>query len=237
MKKILLLQIFSIFILINLNAQNKAILAADEMTYNFGTVYMGEKVEHSFQFVNKGNIPLIIYEATSSCGCTVPEKPNKPIMPGKTGEVKIVFDSAGRSGMQHKNVVVKSNTEPAYTTFYLNGEVWLKPKKKYMTIAEQLKQKEEEKLAKEKAERERIEAEIEAERLEQERLYLEQEAKKKAKKKKKEEMVIDVENDIEKTSDDGKIKAETLIVDKNDKNYKDKLKEFFNFNGEKKDDY
>src|SRR3954463_12290856 len=53
--------------------------------YDFGKTNEGEIVQYSYRFKNTGNKPLIITEAHASCGCTVPEKPDKPIMPGETG--------------------------------------------------------------------------------------------------------------------------------------------------------
>lgn len=212
-------------------AQDKAILAPDKTSHNWGQIYMGDKYEHIFTFTNKGNVPLIIFEATSSCGCTVPQKPDKPIMPGKQGSVKVVFNSEGRSGMQHKNVVVKANTDPEYTTFYLNGDVWIKPKTQVLSIQDQLDLKQKEKEAAEEAERKAKADAAEAKGLNDERLYKEQEARKKAeaeaKKKKKEEVQLD--SLVEK------IQPRSMIVSKKDSNYIDKLKSFFNL-GNSKDD-
>src|SRR5690349_13037064 len=62
-----------------------------DSVYNFGTITEGEKVTYSFRFKNSGNKALVITNATASCGCTVPEKPEKPILPGETGFIKVVF--------------------------------------------------------------------------------------------------------------------------------------------------
>lgn len=94
-----------------------------DSVYNFGKVTDGEKVEYSFRFKNTGKNPLIVSEATTSCGCTVPEKPEEPIKPGETGFIKVVFNSQGRVGDQHKEVNVKSNAYPAFPVLELKGEV------------------------------------------------------------------------------------------------------------------
>ncbi|TAD92549.1 MAG: DUF1573 domain-containing protein [Bacteroidetes bacterium] len=78
---------------------------------NMGTVFEGQKVEVVFRFRNTGTNPLIIASATPSCGCTVPSKPEKPIMSGQEGEIKAVFDSQGRTGTNHKSISVQANTE------------------------------------------------------------------------------------------------------------------------------
>lgn len=97
-----------------------------DSVYDFGTVTDGEKVEYSYRFKNTGNTPLMVVSATASCGCTVPEKPEKPILPGETGYIKVVFNSAGRAGQNHKDITVIANTSPAFPVLKLTGEV--KPK-------------------------------------------------------------------------------------------------------------
>jgi len=62
----------------------------------------GEKVIYNYRFKNTGTKPLVIVEATASCGCTVPQKPEKPILPGETGFIKVVFDSKNRVGEAHR---------------------------------------------------------------------------------------------------------------------------------------
>ena len=94
-----------------------------DTVFNFSKITDGEKVEYSYRFKNTGNKPLVIVEASSTCGCTVPEKPEKPIMPGETGFIKVVFDSKGRVGTTHKLIKVISNANPAFPELLLTGEV------------------------------------------------------------------------------------------------------------------
>ena len=91
--------------------------------YNFGTVTEGEKVTYNFRFKNTGKKPLIITNTTASCGCTVPEKPEKPILPEETAFIKVVFNSKGKAGMNHKTITVTSNALPEFPQLLLNGEV------------------------------------------------------------------------------------------------------------------
>lgn len=91
--------------------------------YNFGKATDGEKVEYNFKFRNSGTKPLIISNATSSCGCTVPEKPDAPVKPGEIGFLRVVFDSKNRVGTVHKDIKVTSNAEPAFPVLQLIGEV------------------------------------------------------------------------------------------------------------------
>ena len=94
-----------------------------DSAYNFGKVTDGEKVEYSYRFKNTGTKPLVIVDATASCGCTVPQKPEKPILPGEIGFIKIVFDSKGRVGNAHKTITVISNANPEFPQLILTGDV------------------------------------------------------------------------------------------------------------------
>lgn len=78
-----------------------------------GTIEEGQKVEVIYEFKNTGKKPLVIKSVQASCGCTVPERPDAPIMPGKTGVIKAVFDSQGRPGNNHKSISVMANTDPS----------------------------------------------------------------------------------------------------------------------------
>lgn len=91
--------------------------------YNFGKVVDGDKVEYNYRFRNTGNKPLVIINASASCGCTVPQKPEKPILPGEIGFIKVVFDSRGRIGETHKSITVTSNAHPGFPELKLEGEV------------------------------------------------------------------------------------------------------------------
>ncbi len=94
-----------------------------DTVYNFGTVSEGEKVTYNFRFKNSGSKPLIVTDTHASCGCTVPEKPEKPIMPGETSFIKVVFNSKGKVGPNHKTITVNSNAYPAFPQLLLQGEV------------------------------------------------------------------------------------------------------------------
>lgn len=97
-----------------------------DSTFDFGTITEGEKVEYSYRFKNTGSTPLMIVSASASCGCTVPEKPEKPILPGETSYIKVVFNSQGKVGQNHKDITVIANTSPAFPTLKLSGEVTAK---------------------------------------------------------------------------------------------------------------
>lgn len=99
------------------------VISFEHGMYNFGKITQGEKVQYNFKFTNTGKSPLIINEATATCGCTIPEKPKDPIKPGESGVIKVVFNSTGKMGMQDKVVTITSNGNPSTTEVHLIGEV------------------------------------------------------------------------------------------------------------------
>ncbi|HLW14323.1 MAG TPA: DUF1573 domain-containing protein [Flavobacteriaceae bacterium] len=82
----------------------------DEDQFDFGEIEQGTRVEHMFTFVNSGDAPLVITNARSSCGCTVPEYTREPVAPGEKGELLVKFDGSGR-GTVNKNITLTTNTE------------------------------------------------------------------------------------------------------------------------------
>lgn len=98
-------------------------VAIIDSSYHFGTITDGEKVEYSYRFKNTGSKPLVIVSASSTCGCTVPEKPERPVLPGETGFIKVVFDSRGKTGETHKPITVVSNANPGFPPLMLTGKV------------------------------------------------------------------------------------------------------------------
>ncbi|RCH54031.1 DUF1573 domain-containing protein [Mucilaginibacter hurinus] len=105
------------------DSANAPVLKFAVESYNFGKVDAGKKVEYEYEFTNTGKSPLVIQNATASCGCTVPAWPKKPILPGEGGKIKVSFDSANKSGMQDKLITITGNTIPAQTVVHLVGEV------------------------------------------------------------------------------------------------------------------
>jgi hypothetical protein len=79
--------------------------------HDFGTIQQGDKVVYDFKFKNTGEADLMITSARGSCGCTVPEYPKTPIKVGKTGNIKVSFDSTGKHGETSKTVTLLCNTK------------------------------------------------------------------------------------------------------------------------------
>lgn len=104
-------------------AADAAVLTFEKPGYDFGKIKEGTKVHYDFKFKNTGKSPLIISNATATCGCTIPEPPKEPIQPGAEGVIKVVFDSTGKSGMQDKVITVTSNGNPSVNDVHLVGVV------------------------------------------------------------------------------------------------------------------
>lgn len=95
----------------------------EKEVYDFGEIKEGEKVTYDFKFKNIGNSPLIISSATATCGCTIPDYPKEPVAPGAEGVIRVIFNSAGKPGMQNKIVSITANTVPSLTELNILGNV------------------------------------------------------------------------------------------------------------------
>ena len=100
-----------------------ATMEFEQEEFNFGTIVEGEKVKNVFVFTNTSEVPLTIAYAKGSCGCTVPEWPREPILPGEASHLLVVFDSKGKRGAQAKRVTITANTEAVTTYLTLKGNV------------------------------------------------------------------------------------------------------------------
>lgn len=105
------------------DAAEAPVIKFEKEVYEFGKINEGESVSYDFNFVNSGKSPLIIKEATATCGCTVPEFSKDPIPAGGSSVIKVTFNSTGKQGLQDKVVTVVANTIPQKTEVHLIGEV------------------------------------------------------------------------------------------------------------------
>ncbi len=96
----------------------------DRAEENFGSVKAGEVLETTFTLTNTGKNPLIITDAKSTCGCTVPTvEKNKPIQPGESTEIGVRFNTKGKKGKQHKPINIFANVEGGKTTANITADV------------------------------------------------------------------------------------------------------------------
>jgi hypothetical protein len=90
---------------------------------DLGKIVEGEKISHTYKFVNSGNAPLQISYVNASCGCTVPTWPKGQIPPGGNGEISIVFNSKNKEGLLSKNISIYANTKPEFNNLSFKIEV------------------------------------------------------------------------------------------------------------------
>ena len=113
--KRLLLVIIAMMSLLPAFAGEKAKMTLVTKVHDFGYVKeKGGDVTCWFEFRNTGDEPLIIRTARSSCGCTKPAYPKKPIAPGETGKIGVTYKPDGRRGAFDKTVTVVTNGGTAY---------------------------------------------------------------------------------------------------------------------------
>lgn len=95
--------------------------------FNAGKILHGEMIEAVFTVTNTGDYPLVISEVKGSCSCTVVDRPEEPIGPGKsekiTASVKTENASAGKLS---KEVRIIANTDPSLTVLKINADVFMK---------------------------------------------------------------------------------------------------------------
>ncbi len=94
----------------------------EKEVYAFGKVPQGKPVTTEFVFTNPGTKPLIIENAEAECGCTKPEFPQKPIMPGKKGTIKVTYD-AKEKGSFTKKITITLVNQKETKIITISGEV------------------------------------------------------------------------------------------------------------------
>lgn len=119
MKKFLLVAVVA---MVSLAVQAQAKIEFKSETIDYGQIEKGSDGLRVFEFTNTGDQPLIISDVKSSCGCTVPEKPKDPVAPGKTGEIKVKYDTK-RVGPIRKTVTVYSNADKPIKALKIKGQV------------------------------------------------------------------------------------------------------------------
>ncbi len=80
-----------------------------EEKFDFGDIFQGDVVEHTFKFENTGTEPLVISNVSVTCGCTATDWPRKPISVGDEASITVEFNSRGKMGRQNKVISIYSN--------------------------------------------------------------------------------------------------------------------------------
>ncbi|MCF8714963.1 DUF1573 domain-containing protein [Joostella atrarenae] len=106
-------------------AKQLPVMQFEETEFDFGNIPQGQTVEKVFKFKNTGDAPLVVTDAKSSCGCTIPKKPEAPVAPGETGEILVKYNGSGRNAVT-KTVTITANTEKG--TEQLRIKAFVEPK-------------------------------------------------------------------------------------------------------------
>ncbi len=122
MKKMVLL-LFVGLLTWSVSAQEKtAKIQFKSDTVDYGEIEKGSDGVRVFEFTNTGDAPLVISKVSSSCGCTIPKKPEAPIQPGETGEIQVKYDT-NRVGPIRKAITVISNADTPTMILKIKGTV------------------------------------------------------------------------------------------------------------------
>ena len=93
-----------------------------EETWDFGSIPQGIPVTHTFTFTNVGKVPIIITDVKPSCQCTTPKWPKEPILPGKSAEIDVQYNSLHEGGFD-KSCTITSNATSSPKYLHIKGTV------------------------------------------------------------------------------------------------------------------
>ena len=119
MKKLIVVALIS---LVGYTASAQAKISFKNETVDYGKIVKGSDGVRVFEFTNTGDAELVITNVKSSCGCTVPKKPEEPIAPGASGSIEVKYDT-NRVGPIRKTVTVYSNADEPIKALKIKGEV------------------------------------------------------------------------------------------------------------------
>ncbi len=122
MKKLVLIAILAFVGFNSAMAQKTAKMQFKSETLDYGEIKKGSDGVRVFEFTNTGDIDLVITNVTSSCGCTIPKKPDGPVKPGESGKIEVKYDTR-RVGPIRKTVTVYSNAEEPTKALKIKGRV------------------------------------------------------------------------------------------------------------------
>ena len=122
MKKFILFSSLFFLPLLAFSQEKQAEVKFDVTTIDYGEVEFESDGKRIFKFKNIGTAPLVFTRISSSCGCTIPKKPEKPIEPGGEGEIEVEYDTK-REGLFMKAISVVSNSKNPSTILRIKGEV------------------------------------------------------------------------------------------------------------------
>jgi hypothetical protein len=103
--------------------QNAPVITFDNLVHDYGSIPKGGDGNCVFTFKNTGNEPLVLSNVTTSCGCTIPSWNKEPILPGKTGVIKVNYTRTNTVGIISKQITVTSNAKNGTIILSIKGTV------------------------------------------------------------------------------------------------------------------
>jgi hypothetical protein len=85
---------------------SKEVAKFESETIDLGKIKQDNPTTATFVITNIGTEPLIIEQASPTCGCTIGDYTKEPIAPGKTGTIKATYN-AKNMGLFEKRLNVK----------------------------------------------------------------------------------------------------------------------------------
>ena len=115
---------FAAFVLSAQKKQNhpKDSIIFTALVYDYGNIEVGSPGKSVFKFTNNMKTALVINNVKPSCGCTIANWPKEPILPGKTGVIKLNYNTK-IPGTFNKTITVSSNAKNATVILRIKGNV------------------------------------------------------------------------------------------------------------------
>ncbi|WP_144668013.1 DUF1573 domain-containing protein [Dokdonia sp. Hel_I_53] len=122
MKKLVILFVATLLTVSMQAQEKKAEITFDSDVVDYGKVPYGSDGVRKFTFTNTGDDVLIVARVYSTCGCTIPKKPENPIQPGEKGEIEVKYDTK-RQGPIRKTITVYTNASEVPQSLKIKGTV------------------------------------------------------------------------------------------------------------------
>lgn len=95
-----------------------------ESVYDFGKVEKAkDTLIHSFNVINLGKSPLIIYDVEVSCNCVSIKFNKQPIFPNGKGKITVYLNTQKQRGKISKKIFVKSNAQNSLELLYIRANI------------------------------------------------------------------------------------------------------------------
>ena len=98
-------------------------ISFDKTTIDYGTVSQNSDGHREYIVTNTGDKPLIVSNVVPSCGCTTPEWTKDPILPGKSGKIKVLYNTAIVAPFQKIIEVYSNDAANSRSVITIKGDV------------------------------------------------------------------------------------------------------------------